>query len=104
METASYKLIVTIVSKGKANKVVDAAHHAGASGATVLLGHGAAVQLFLGIKVDPEKELVLTIVEAEKAQRVINAISEEMNLQNPHQGLAFMLSLDQVVGIDRTYD
>jgi len=100
METSSYKLIVTIVSKGKANKVVDVAHDAGASGATILFGHGAAVQLLLGITVDPEKELVFTIIEDFKAQTVLDAISNKMELESPHKGLAFMLSLDQVVGIN----
>jgi len=99
MQTANYKLIVTIVSKGKAHRVVDVAHDAGASGATVLLGHGAAVQLLLGIKVDPEKEIVYTIVEDSKAQTVLDAISQKMELESPHKGLAFVLSLDQVVGI-----
>ena len=102
METTSYKLIVTIVSKGKANKVVDVAHDAGASGATVLFGHGAAVQLLLGITVDPEKEIVYTIVEDYKAQTVFDAISKKMELESPHKGLAFILSLDQVIGIKST--
>jgi len=102
METNSYKLIVTIVSKGKANKVVDVAHGAGVTGATVLFGHGAAVQLLPGIKVDPEKELVFTIVEDYKAQAVLDAISNKMELESPHKGLAFMLSLEQVIGINTT--
>jgi len=102
METTGYKLIVTIVSKGRANRVVDVAHDAGASGATILFGHGAAVRLLPGITVDPEKELVFTIIESEKAQVVLNAISKGMELESPHKGLAFMLSLDQVVGINTT--
>ncbi|MCL2529132.1 MAG: P-II family nitrogen regulator [Coriobacteriia bacterium] len=100
METANYKLIVTIVTKGKGNKVVDIAHDAGARGSTILFGHGAAVQLLLGIKVDPEKDIVLTIIEDFKAQKVLSAISSKMELESPHKGLAFMLAVDQVIGIN----
>ena len=102
MEASSNKLIVTIVGKGKSGRVIKAAHHAGASGATVLNGHGAAVQLFLGISIDPEKDIVFTIIEEEKAQAVLNAISREMDLEQPHKGLAFMISLDQVIGIRKS--
>ena len=101
MEAAKNKLIVTIVGKGKACRVIDAAHRAGASGGTVMGGHGAAVQLFLGISVDPEKDIVFTLVEEEKAQAVLNAISREMELELPRKGLAFVVSLDQVVGMHK---
>jgi len=33
---------------------------------------------------------------------VLNAISNKMDLESPHKGLAFMLSLDQVVGFNST--
>jgi len=98
MDDTRYKLIVTIVNEGKSGKVIEVAHRVGASGATILAGHGAAVRLFLGISIDPEKELVIMVVEEEKAQAVIETIAEEMELDNPHKGLAFMLSLDQVFG------
>ena len=104
MDKAGNKLIVTIVGKGKAGRVIDAAHHAGATGATVLGGHGAAVQLFLGISVDPEKDVVFTIIEEEKAHAVLEAISREMELEHPHKGLAFMISLDRVIGMHKSGD
>ena len=104
MEPLIYKLIVTIVGKGKANKVVDAAHQAGATGATILYGHGSAVHLFLGISIDPEKEIVFTIVEEGKTQAVLEVISREMELEHPNKGIAFVLSLDQVAGIHRSVD
>jgi len=98
----NYKLIVTIVSKGKAGRVVDVAHEAGASGGTILLGHGAAVRLLLGISIDPEKEIVLTVIGEDKLQEVLDAISFEMELDSPNKGLAFVLSLDRVVGFSET--
>jgi len=98
MDETKYKLIVTIVNEGRSNKVIEVAHDAGASGATVVAGHGAAVRLFLGISIDPEKELVLMVIEEEKAQAVIETIVQELELEDPHRGLAFMLSLDQVFG------
>ncbi|MCL2807744.1 MAG: P-II family nitrogen regulator [Coriobacteriia bacterium] len=99
MDETRFKLIIIIVSEGKADKVVKVAHSAGASGATIINGHGAAVRLFLGVSIDPEKELVLIVLEEEKAKAVIETIAQEMELANPNKGLAFMLSLDQVFGL-----
>lgn len=94
-----YKLIITIVNKGKAGKVIDVSNKAGAVGGTILFGHGAAVRLLLGISVEPEKEIVLTVIEENKAQAVLDAISTEMELAESNKGIAFVVSLDQVVGI-----
>jgi nitrogen regulatory protein PII len=99
MERNSYKLIITIVGKGKAERVIDVSHKAGAVGGTILFGHGAAVRLLLGISVEPEKDIVLTLIEEGKVQTVIDALVKEMELNEPHKGICFILSLDRVVGL-----
>jgi nitrogen regulatory protein PII len=99
MEPDSYKMIVTIVNKGKAGKVVDISHQAGAVGGTIIPGHGAAVRLMLGVNIEPEKEIVLTLIDADKVQTVLEAIVQEMELNEPNKGIVFVLSLDQVTGI-----
>jgi len=99
MELVNYKLIITVVSKGKAEKVLDVAHKAGSVGGTILFGHGAAVRLLLGISVEPEKDIVLTLIDQDKAQTVIDALVKDMKLDEPHKGIAFVVSLDQVVGL-----
>jgi len=95
----NYKLIITIVHKGKAEKVIEVSRKAGATGGTILAGHGAAVRLLLGISVEPEREIVLTLMEESKVQAVIEALEQEMDLREPHKGIAFILSLDRVVGL-----
>ena len=104
MDETRYKLIVTIVNQGKSGKVIDVAHDAGASGATVVNGHGAKVRFFLGLGLDPEKELVIIVIEEEKAQTVIEAITRGMELESPHKGLTFMLSLDQIYGFNASIE
>ena len=99
MEENIYKLIITIVSKGKAEKVLDVSHQAGAVGGTIVFGHGAAVRLMLGISVEPEKDIVLTLISQDKVQAVLDALELEMELNEPHKGISFVVSLDQVVGL-----
>jgi nitrogen regulatory protein PII len=99
VELEHYKLIITIVNKGKGGKVVDISHHAGATGGTIIFGRGTVVRLLLGIGIEPEKEIVLTLIEDSKAQTVLDAIIKEANLNEPNKGIAFIISLDQVAGI-----
>lgn len=103
MRLDGYKLIITIVNRGKGEKVVDVSHQAGAEGGTVLYGRGTAVRLLLGIHIEPEKEIVLTLIEKDKAQSVLDAIVKKMDLKEPHKGIAFVVSLDQVIGIGKDF-
>lgn len=97
---SDYKLIATVVNKGKAEKVVEASRRAGAEGGTILYGRGTAVRLMLGVSIEPEKEIVLTLIEKDKAQVVLDAIVKKLDLNDPNKGIAFIIPLDQVVGIN----
>jgi nitrogen regulatory protein P-II 1 len=58
-------LIVSIVRKGWGDTVLEASMKAGAHGGTVLFGRGIGrneEQGVFGIQIEPEKEIVLTVV------------------------------------------
>ncbi|HDS64067.1 MAG TPA: P-II family nitrogen regulator [Methanofollis liminatans] len=94
-------LIVTIVKKGWADQVMQAARNAGSEGGTVLMGRGTGIhemQSFLGIPIEPEKEIVLIVVEPEQTDRVLDAISAAAELDQPGRGIAFVIPLSRVAG------
>jgi hypothetical protein len=99
MAQGNYKMIITIVNKGKGGKVVDISNKAGAFGGTILAGHGTAVRLMLGVSIEPEKEIVLILVGEDRASNVLQAINKGMNLDGPNKGIAYSFSVDEVVGI-----
>lgn len=97
-----YDLIITIVGKGEADIVVDASRSAGAEGGTILFGRGSGVHekaKLLGIPVEPEKELVMTLVDRGKTEGVLKAIVREAGLDHPGRGIAFVLEVERVAGI-----
>jgi nitrogen regulatory protein PII len=103
MEEKKYKLIITIVNKGTANKVIDCSKKAGAEGATVVNGRGSSTDKsakIFGIPIEPEKELILVVVEEEKAEGVMKQIEEDINIDEPGMGIAFMIDVEKVVGIN----
>jgi len=95
-------LIVTIVPKGWGNTVLQASVTAGARGGTVLYGRGIGVnehEKIFGIAIEPEKEIVLTVVYSDKADAILQEIVRAAELTEPSRGLAFVVALDKVVGV-----
>jgi nitrogen regulatory protein PII len=102
-----YELIVTIVNKTQADTVVDASKKAGAEGGTIIYGRGSGIhekaKLF-SLLIEPEKEIVLTLIKKEKTQKVLEAIVEATNLNEPGNGIAFVLDVDATAGICHAFD
>ncbi|NPV80927.1 MAG: P-II family nitrogen regulator [Firmicutes bacterium] len=98
-----YDLIVTIVNKGYAEKVVGASKKAGAEGGTILFGRGTGIHehaKLLGITIEPEKEIILTLIDHQQSGKVLEAIINETELNKPGKGIAFVLEVGKVVGIN----
>jgi nitrogen regulatory protein PII len=95
-------LIVTIVRKGWGDAVLEASLKAGAGGGTVMLGRGAGVhekQKLLGIAIEPEKEIVLTVTPSDKVDHILQAIQRASDLFKPGMGIAFVVPVERVVGV-----
>lgn len=105
MENTSirYDLIVTIVNKGNEDVVVDASKKAGAEGGTIISGRGTGIhehaKLF-NIPIEPEKNIVLTLIDREKTEAVLEKIMEEAELNKPGRGIAFVMEVERTVGIN----
>jgi nitrogen regulatory protein PII len=97
-----HSLIVTIVRKGWGDTVLEASVKAGAQGGTVLFGRGAGIreqEKILGIPIEPEKEILLTVTYSDQAEAILQEIVRAAELNEPGMGLAFVVPLDKVVGV-----
>ena len=95
-------LIVSIVRKGWGDTVLEASMKAGAHGGTVLFGRGIGrneQQKVFGIQIEPEKEIVLTVVPREQKDTILHEIVRAAELTAPGHGLAIVLPVEQVVGV-----
>ncbi len=103
MEGIPYDLIITVVSKGRAEKVVEASKAAGAEGGTIMFGRGTGIheklRLF-GIPIEPEKEVILTLTPKDITQTILEAICKEADLNKPGKGISFVIGVDKVAGIN----
>lgn len=95
-------LIITIVRKGWGSTVLEASVSAGARGGTVLIGRGAGIneqEKIFGMSIEPEKEIVLTLVAPERTDFILDAIVRAADLNDVGRGIAFVLPVDRVVGV-----
>jgi nitrogen regulatory protein PII len=95
-------LIVSIVRKGWGDTVLEASMKAGAHGGTVLFGRGIGrneQQRVFGIQIEPEKEIVLTVVGRDQKEAILQEIVRAAQLNAPGHGLAFTMPIEQVAGI-----
>lgn len=96
------KLIVTVVNKGMAKKLVPAAKKAGAEGCTVIYGRGTGIhemKKIWGLAIDPEKEVILTLIEEKNIDAVLSSIMETGRLNKPGTGIAFVVDMKHCAGI-----
>ncbi len=95
------QLIVTIVKKGWAQEVIQASRNAGASGGTIIPARGTGIhemQTLLGLRIEPEKDVILTIVDPEQTDKILEAIVTVAELEKPATGIVFVVNLDKVAG------
>lgn len=97
-----YSLIFTVVNRGFSDDVMDAARSAGAHGGTILHARGSGVheaEKFFGISIQPEKEVVLILVQQQLKQPIMQAICEKAGLNTQGKGLSFAVPVEEVAGI-----
>jgi nitrogen regulatory protein PII len=95
------KLITAVVQRGKADKPVQAALTAGAPAATVFFGRGRGIRErlgLLGLAIQPEKEIILTVVEEPLLDQVLAAMIKAGNLDQPGVGFVFVSPVERVYG------
>ena len=74
----NYQMINIIVNKGYAEDAMAAARKAGAGGGTIIGARGTAKEgdaAFFGMKIVPEKEMLMILVPAEKKSAIVEAIT-----------------------------
>ena len=98
----SHEVILCIVNAGFSDEVMTAAREFGARGGTVIRARGTAnieAEKKWGIPIQPEKEIVMILVESKLKNDILHALYKAVGLETPGQGIAFSLPVDAVVGL-----
>lgn len=98
-----FQAIFVIVDRGEAEKVNEVAQEAGAQGGTIIHARGAGAyetKTVFHMDIEPEKEILLIISAKEQTKRIVERISEELNIEEPNTGILFITELSEIRGIE----
>lgn len=82
---------------------MDAAKACGARGGTILHGRGTIskdAEKFFNISIQPEKEIAMILAKNELIDAILKGLYNAVGSKTEAQGIAFALSVDEVIGID----
>jgi nitrogen regulatory protein PII len=101
-----FKLIITLVSEGQTERIMDAAREAGVTGATVLnqaRGEGImSAKTFLGLNLETQRDMLMFLVEEHMCRDILEIIERIGEFEKqPGTGIAFQLDVEDVVGVKR---
>ena len=102
MKKYEHEVIWCIVHAGYSDDVMNAAREFGARGGTVIRARGTANQeaeRLFNIAIQPEKEIVMILVESAIKNDILHALYEKVGLNTPGQGIAFSLPVESAVGL-----
>jgi len=102
VENSMYKAIFTIVDRGKAEFVMDAANKAGARGGTIIHARGSGIhetsKLF-SMDIEPEKEIVLILSEESLVDPITSSIRDSLKIDEPGNGIIFIQDVSKTYGL-----
>ncbi len=101
-EDVMHKLITVIVDRGKGEDVMDTAYKAGTKGGTILNARGAGLydtSKVFGMEIEPEKEMVLILADTDLAEKIVEYIYEELEMEKPGHGIIYVQNVSSAFGL-----
>jgi nitrogen regulatory protein PII len=98
-----FKIVFAPVKTHKTDPIVDAAKAAGATGATIIpargTGMGEAKTIF-GLTLEDQTDIVMFLLEEHLVKTILEAIKVAGEFDKPGTGIAFVLPVEQVIGLE----
>jgi len=100
VKNKNLKALLIILNAGFAESVVEVARSAGVVGATIINARGAGTpKSFMGITIDTEKEIILSVINEDIETAVMSAIKEKAGITTPAHCICFTMPVDKAVGL-----
>ncbi|WP_296559668.1 P-II family nitrogen regulator [uncultured Acetobacterium sp.] len=97
-----YQNIITIVNRGKAEEVIEAAKAAGSKSGTIINARGSGVnetsKLF-NMDIEPEKEIVIILSKEDITEAIVTSIREKLEIDKPGNGIIFIQNINKAYGV-----
>lgn len=98
----NYQLIFTIVDRGNADLVMDAAFKAGSTGGTIINARGSGIhetKKIFNIAIEPEKEIIMILAKTDQVETITSTIRDLFHIDDPGKGIIFIMDVNQTYGL-----
>lgn len=98
-----FKTILATVKSDITDQVVDAAKKAGATGATIIPARGTGIReakTFFGLSLEAQTDIILFLLEENMVDTILKTIGKAGRFDRPGTGIAFVLPVEQVIGLE----
>ena len=99
-----FKLLIALVEDTKTEDVMNAARHAGATGATIITearGEGLMeAKTFFGLTLETQRDVLLFLVEEHLSREILETIARTGEFESkPGTGIAFQIDVEDALGV-----
>ncbi len=102
-----FKMILASVKPALTDKIVDAAKDAGATGATIIPARGTGIheaKTFFGLTLEAQTDIIMFLLAENMVDAILKVIGETGQFDKPGTGIAFVMPVDQVIGLESQMD
>jgi len=95
------KALYIVVNAGFTGEIMDIVRAAGASGGTIVhaRGEGSQHRSVLGITLDYEQDIVITIAGKAIAERIMDDVKAKAGWNTGVRGICYMMPVERAVGL-----
>ncbi|MBF0380308.1 MAG: P-II family nitrogen regulator [Magnetococcales bacterium] len=97
-----FQLLIVTVKSDLTDKIVKVAKKSGAPGSTILPAHGTGIheaKSFFGLELDITTDMIIFLLEEHLVDPVLEAVGKAGEFNKPGTGIAFVLPVMKVVGL-----
>lgn len=98
-----FKVIMVSVKTHLTDHVVDGAKAAGATGATIIPARGTGIheaKSFFGLSLEAQTDIIMFLVEEHMVEPILEAVKVAGKFDEPGTGIAFVIAVEHVCGLD----
>lgn len=98
-----FKLMMAFVKPSITDTVIDAMKKAGATGATIIPARGTGMheaKSFFGLSIEDQTDIIVFLVEEHIVENLIKVIQLAGKFDEPGTGIAFVLPVEHVAGLE----
>ena len=98
-----FKLIIAFVKPSITDAVVDKMKETGATGATIIPARGTGMheaKSFFGLSIEEQTDIIVFLVEEHVVEKLMNVIQVAGKFDKPGTGIAFVLPIEHVAGLE----